>query len=195
MNSNSSQHHVQLSARSMSGNLWWISPRIDKVPCKPRRMDPMAQGFADKWNFHNCVGAVDGKHVKIQAPPSSGSLYYDNKGTFSMLMAVVDSNYKFMYIDVGANGSFSDPGVFKGTGLYKALEQDKANLPPPQPLPNSQKPVHYHLVGDDAFVMKTWLMKPYSHRKLLKRDEDLQLQAVQLPKSCWKYIWYFITVL
>ena len=119
----------------------------------------MAQGFADKWNFHNCVGAVDGKHVKVLATPSSGSLYYNYKGTFSIvLMAVVDSNYKFMYIDVGDNGSCSDPGVFKGTGLCK----DKANLP----LPNSQQPVHYHLFGDDTFAKKTWLMKPYSHRKL-----------------------------
>ena len=60
-----------------------------------------------------------------------------------------------MYIDVGANESCSDPGVFKGTGLYKALEQDKANLSHRQALPNSQQPVHYHLVSDDAFAVKT----------------------------------------
>ena len=52
-------------------------------------------------------------------------------------MAVVDSHYKFMYIDVGANESCPNPGVFKGTGLYETLEQDKGNLPRPQPLPNS----------------------------------------------------------
>ena len=85
-----------------------------KYPACPEGWKQVAQGFADKWTFHNCVGAVDGKHVKIQAPPSSGSLYYNYKRTFSIvLMDVVDSNYKFMYIDVGANRSCSDPGVFK----------------------------------------------------------------------------------
>ena len=48
-----------------------------KCPASPKEWKQVAQGFANNWDFHNCVGAVDGKHVNIQAPPISGSLYYN----------------------------------------------------------------------------------------------------------------------
>lgn len=39
----------------------------------------VANEFFEKWNMPNCLGAVDGKHVKIKCPPQSGSLYYNYK--------------------------------------------------------------------------------------------------------------------
>lgn len=51
------------------------------------------------------------------------------------MQALVDANYKFMYVDVGAYGADSDAEVFRGYALYHALEQGKCNLPPSEPLP------------------------------------------------------------
>jgi hypothetical protein len=37
----------------------------------------IADEFWVKWQFPNCIGALDGKHITIQDPKSSGSLYWN----------------------------------------------------------------------------------------------------------------------
>ena len=62
----------------------------------------IADGFLTRWNFPNCLGALDGKHVGVKCPAISGSLYYNYKGFYSViLMALVDSDYKFIWADLG----------------------------------------------------------------------------------------------
>lgn len=75
-------------------------------PNTPEEWKTVAEGFADKWNFHHTCGAVDGKHIAIKCPPNSGSMYLNYKKFNSIvLMALVDANYRFLFINLGANGS------------------------------------------------------------------------------------------
>lgn len=127
----------------------------------------VARKFNDLWQFPNCIGAVDGKHVVMVAPPNAGSNFYNYKGTHSIiLMGIADAEYKLQYIDVGRNGRFSDGGVFNRCTFGQAMDTNVLGLPEPEPLPGRSKPVPYVLVADDAFALRDNVLKPYSQRSL-----------------------------
>ena len=82
----------------------------------------IAQEFGDLWQFPHVVGAIDGKHVVIEAPAKSGTLYHNYKGTFSIvLLAVCDAKYNFTLVDVGQYGSNNDSGVLAQSKISRAF--------------------------------------------------------------------------
>lgn len=122
----------------------------------------IAKEFWDIWNFPNCIGALDGKHVVIEAPPNSGSLYFNYKKTFSIvLLALVDAQYKFLVVDIGAYGKNSDGGILSNSNLGKALERNKLNIPNDQYLPDANEKLPLVIIGDEAFPLKKYLLRPY----------------------------------
>ena len=113
-----------------------------------------------------CIGALDGKRFLIRKPANTGSEYYDYKAHHSIIMlALVDANYKFLYVDVGAQGRASDAGVWDKSNLNKYLEGKRLQVPGDAILPYSNTK-SYVIVGDDAFPLKTYLMKPYPGQSL-----------------------------
>lgn len=123
----------------------------------------IANGFETTWNLPHCVGALDGKHIALQCPQNSGSLYYNYKGFFSIvLMAVCDANYSFTLVDIGQYGSNNDSGVLSNSTMGKAFEDGTINFPASEHLPGCDLPsLPYFIVGDEIFPLKPWLMRPY----------------------------------
>jgi hypothetical protein len=66
----------------------------------------------------------------------------------------------------------SDGGIFAESGLGKAFEEGKAGLPPPSPLPHDDQEIPFSIVADDAFPLRSWLLKPYPQR-FMTRDQRL----------------------
>ena len=61
-------------------------------------------------------------------------MYYNYKGYFSLvLMALVDHQYKFTYIDVGEYGSNCGSNVFRNSNLGTRFMQGDLDIPPKSP--------------------------------------------------------------
>ena len=135
------------------------------TPTNAAEWKELADRFYSRWQLPHCLGAIDGKHVAIKCPSESGSVYHNYKGFFSIiLLAVVDADYKFIWADVGANGATSDCAVFNRSTMRAAIEAETIGFPPQEPLPHDDEDTPFFIVGDDAFPLRTWLMKPFSKR-------------------------------
>lgn len=67
---------------------------------------------------------LDGKHIAFRAKKEDESFYYNYKGFNStVLMALVDAEYNFIYVDVGCNGRISDGGVYSNSFCVKPLNK------------------------------------------------------------------------
>lgn len=140
---------------------------VMETPTTPNGWRQVAQDFWDRWQFPHCCGALDGKHIAIKCPPNSGSIFYNYKGFYSIiLLALVDADYRFLWVNVGANGSSGDAQIFNNSDLRDSIITGGIGFPPPEPLPRDDQPTPYFIVGDDAFGLRTWLMKPHSKRNL-----------------------------
>lgn len=89
-----------------------------------------ASEFLDRWNFANCVGAIDGKHIRVMSPDKTGSLYFNYKNYFSVvLLAIVDPKYTFLLIDVGSYGKEGDSGIFSKSVMGQRIYTEQFGLP------------------------------------------------------------------
>jgi hypothetical protein len=78
--------------------------------------------FYGRTSFPNSLGAVGGKHIRMCKTDNSESLFLSYKNFFStVLVALVDTDYCFISIDVGAFGISSACNIFKNYTFCKKL--------------------------------------------------------------------------
>lgn len=140
-----------------------------------------ANEFYRQWNLPNCCGAIDGKHITIQAPKKSGTAFFNYKKTFSIvLMAVCDADCICTLVDIGAYGSQSDGGVFSESAFGRGLDTGKIKLPASTPLPNTDMDFPYYFVGNEAFPLKPYILRPYPGRNL---NQEKQIFNYRLSRA------------
>jgi hypothetical protein len=147
----------------------WMALQLWHTPNPSVEMfKKIAKEFSSLWNFPNCIGSIDGKHIQLKCPRNSGSLFFNYKQLNSMvLLAVVDAGMKFIAVDVGAYGKQSDGGVFRYS-LFQNLETGTLQVLDAVTLPNSDIIVPHVFVGDEAYPLTLYILKPYSRRTLDK---------------------------
>ena len=134
-------------------------------PTSPEDWLEVESVFRRRWNIPHVLGALDGKHIPTRCPQWGGSLYHNYKGFhWIVLLALVEGDYKFLWVDLGATRSSSDAQIFKHSDLRHKIEDGTFSFPESESLVGDGPKVNYFILRDDAFPLKLWLMKPYSRR-------------------------------
>ena len=130
--------------------LWRVlSPDYVRRPTTATEWNEIAEEFHKVWDMPNCIGALDGKHIRMRKPADSGSLWHNYKGFFSkVIMAICDARYCFTLIDVGEYGTNNDSGVLKNSQIGKMFQREEMNVPGPRDVEKNIK-IPYFLVGDE----------------------------------------------
>lgn len=83
-----------------------------------------------------------------------------------VLLAIADANYKFILFDFGTNGRVSDGGVLQHTEFFSRLQGNSLNIPREKEVANSSRKLPYVFVADDAFALRSDILKPYKQSDL-----------------------------
>ena len=125
----------------------------------PEAWRNLAQQFEQRWNVPHAVAALDGRQITIKKPANTGNLYYNYKGFFSIpMLAFVDAEYTFIWIELGGKGHMSDSQIFTDSKLIKCLEDGSIGLPPSCPLPGETE--------SDIFHTSCWVMMLFCPEEL-----------------------------
>ena len=106
-----------------------LSDTYVRVPSSEIGWLTISDGFLEEWNVVHCIGAIDGKHIVIQCPKNSSSLYYNYQRFLNIvLMVVCDARYCFTLVNVGDFGSNNDSGILAKSSKRKRFEEQNMKV-------------------------------------------------------------------
>ena len=124
---------------------------VMRCPTLPVDWFQVESVFRRRWNIPHALGALDGKHIPIRCPQGGDSIYRNYMGFHSIvLLAMVDGDYKFLWVEVRAAGSRSDAQTFKHSDLRHKIEDGSIGFPEREPLGIGGPNVNFFILGDDA---------------------------------------------
>ncbi|XP_050293622.1 uncharacterized protein LOC126734133 [Anthonomus grandis grandis] len=138
--------------------------------------------FSHLWNFPNCMGCIDGNHVRISCPPHSGTMFSNYKKFYSIvLLGVCDAKYRFHVIDVGGFGKQSDGATFASCDFYHMIKNNQVDIPDDACLPGTNFTTPLVFLADEAFPLSVSVLTPHNVENL--NDEKMVFNKRHARKS------------
>ncbi|XP_037553127.1 protein ANTAGONIST OF LIKE HETEROCHROMATIN PROTEIN 1 [Nematolebias whitei] len=135
----------------------------------------MALYIENRWGLPHCVGAIDGSHIPIIAPQHYHTDYFNRKGWHSIILqAVVDGRGQFWNVFAGLPGSLHDARVLRLSTLWELAT--RGNLFPAHFRTIGTATTCYYVLGDSAYPLQDWLLKPFSDTGRLTAEQQIYNQ-------------------
>lgn len=138
------------AVRRVTYALYCIAPQFIQWPKDVVAANSM-ECFETTCGFPNVIGAIDGTHIKIRAPPNDAASYINRKSFPSLnVQLVCDSHGLFTHCYAGEVGSIHDARVFTNSPVANFLQ-----------MPDIYFPNDSHIIGDAAYAIHPQLLVPF----------------------------------
>ncbi|XP_017491724.1 PREDICTED: uncharacterized protein LOC108379878 isoform X2 [Rhagoletis zephyria] len=129
---------------------------LNHFPLSREKIRECMSGF-NQIGFPQCIGAIDGCHIEIHPKHDD---YFIYKGWYStVLLALVDARYRFLYINVDSPGKCNDSFIYERSLLKQELHNCALLNKMSIQLESVNIPVL--ILGDSTFRLSPNLMKPF----------------------------------
>lgn len=139
-----------------------------QVPQSEAEWKQIAQNFEHKWQFNKCLGIVGGKNVMISLgapaeamPPGDASA---NSYSNAILMAIVNDNFQFIYVNVSDKSRSNDSGIWQASDFNSCLQTNSLRIPTDYTVNGSKCQLPYTFLGDKSFPLRDNLLRPFASR-------------------------------
>ena len=126
----------------------------------------------EHWQFPFSWCAVDGCHIPIKCPSGGQEAcreYHNFKNFYSIvLMSMVDAKYRFVWGSCGYPGNSHDSIIFQSTAVWSSIKDGK--FLPKVTQKEEGVSIPPLILGDSAFLLETYLMKPCTNTILSKEQ-------------------------
>ena len=177
---------VQEVSQVLVEHLWHEAISKNMPKCRAEFVEKIVD-MEELWQFPCSWAALDGCHIPMKCPPGGLAAckeYHNFKNFYSIvLMALVDSKYRFVWGSCGFPGNSHDSIIFQSTSLWNDIQQGmlpsvgklvgKVNIPP-------------LIIADSAFPLHSWLMKPYTDAILTPQQKyfNYRLSRARMVTEC-----------
>ena len=128
------------------------------------------ENFYEAHGFPQCIGAIDGTHIRVKKTISNPTDYINRKGTYSLnVQAAVD--YKFSFFDVVVKwpGNVHDVPVFSNSLLNQKLRDGSIPKCSKTIVPG-EPAVPICLLGDPAYPLLPYAKSFLMVGKIMKKN-------------------------
>ncbi len=145
----------------------WQECITEHMPQSEEDFKGKMKDMNNMWQFPFCWAAIDGCHIPIKCPQGGAEAskeYHLFKNFYSIvLMAMVDSNYRFIWGSCGFPGNSHDAIIFQSKSLWENIKEHGF-------IPDIGQNIADVIIGDFAFPFQPWLLKPYTNAVLTEKQ-------------------------
>ena len=142
-----------------------------KFPATEQEVLQSIRFLTNKSPFPQVVGAIDGSHIALKTVPVNERIeYFNRKQDYSIVIqGVADASFKFLDVSTGYPGSIHDARILRLSKLQREIDQSTWLNAPSKGIGGAE--VGPLLVGDSAYPLSVWLMKPFKQTPTLTESQ------------------------